>query len=202
MTKRDWIYGGIIAVLFVTIGLTIGITYRKSKEWKIELKDQTQQMEELDKLLDITEEKFEQAQKTADAASEERDALSKDKAKLKTQLAASRSKLRNRPTPATFEECKKDLVDYQEYTDGLEGTVSLLEKELQLAGVEIFSLRDVIREKNFYIETVEDKLLVQKDMNKIYKRMSKKDKRVKIWSNVLSGSVGLVLGVGVGKVSN
>ena len=195
MTKRDWIYGGLIAILFVSLGIAVGIHLRKSKEWKIELRASAARIVELDAQMKAVEVESVGLMTIADEANTSRAEIKQTLVETEAEVAKWRKRAANKAKPIT-------ITEYVVYTGQLEGSIVLLNESLTIADQEIFTLRDVITTKNAYIDLVESKLVVIQDMNKIYRRASKKDKRIKIWSNILSGSLGMVVGVAVGKVSN
>jgi hypothetical protein len=195
MTRKDYIYVGLVVVLAAVIGILLGVHIRKLKEWRVLESEYNNRITQIDKVLKETKLIAEQRLKLADEASKARDVLAEALRKNEELLIKSRKLAADKVNPITVDQ-------YKEYTGQLEGRIVLLQDSLKVAEEEIYTLRDVIKIKDDYIDAVEDKLLVQKDMNQVLRRLSKQDKRTKIWSNVLSGGAGLVVGFGLGKVGN
>ena len=195
MSKKAYIYGGIVLALVIALGITIGIHIRKKQEWGILEKQFDQRVEQLDKQIEDREERIDESIDRAEIAEKQRDSFKDEIEKQEEKLQYWRKKAASKVKPIT-------LVESKEYIEELEGANSTLKKSLVAAEVEIFELKNVIEFKDQYIDLTEEKLDVANDRNKALKRVTKRDKRMKIWTNILSGSGGLVVGFGLGKISN
>jgi hypothetical protein len=195
MTRKDFIYVGLVVILTAVIGILAGVHIRKMREWRVLETEYNNRITQIDKMLKETKLISDQRLKLADASNKAREELAKLLVKNEEELVKSRRLAADKVNPITVDQ-------YKEYTVQLEGRIVLLQDSLKVAEDEIYTLRDVIKIKDDYIDGVEEKLLVQKDMNQVLRRLSKQDKRIKVWSNVLSGGAGLLVGFGLGKVGN
>ena len=195
MAKKNIVWGTVIVLLVLLCGYLLGVYVRKVREWNILEQEFNQKVEQLDEQLDQKEDEIDIVLDRASKAEKERDSFKDALEESDKRLAHWRKRAASKVEPITLEECK-------EYAVELEGNNSTLKKSLVSAENQIFDLKTAITFKDEYIDLQEDKIDILRDKNKALKRTVKKDKRTKIWTNILSGGGGLVIGVGLGKISN
>jgi outer membrane murein-binding lipoprotein Lpp len=206
MQKKTIIYGVIIVVLLIAVGILIGREYRKREEIDIAVKGLSAEIDKLDDTIDILEDDLDVAEDKAEVAVEAAVQADAERDSFKSALATSgkrvtywRKRAANKVEPITLEESK-------EYIGELEGENSTLKKTLVKTEEAAFhwkaaseSKDEIILFKDDIIATQDDQIDIwEKKFNIVYKK-SKKEHRQKIWSNILSGSLGLTVGIAVGK---
>jgi hypothetical protein len=206
MQKKTIIYGVIIVVLLIAVGILIGREYRKREEIDIAVKGLSAEIDKLDDTIDILEDDLEVAEdkakdsvEAAVKAGEERDSFKGALATSGKKVAYWRNRAANKVNPLTLEESKEYIVE-------LEGENSTLKKTLAKTEEATFhwkaaseSKDEIILFKDDIIDKQDTQLNIWEKKYNIVKRQSKKDHRQKIWSNILSGSLGLTVGIAVGK---
>lgn len=181
--------------LLIAIGVLIGREYRKREEIDMQVEGLTQQIDELEDSLDDTEDKVKDREKTIYKQAKTITEIKSEMYESDKKLGYWRNRAKDKFKPITLEECT-------EYADKLEGNSTLCKKALLHSDVQIKDLTYVNLSKDVIIENQENQIDLWEDKYNIVKKRSKKEHRQKIWSNILSGALGLGVGVAVGKASN
>lgn len=217
--KRKSLILKVLVVLFLLgLGIALGFTFRKYREWNILEKQYQQEIEQLDQQLeqtkvnlDIKEDLAEEAVERAQKFEEEVIVLKKENETISVEVNKYKKIVEedSKTEPTNLVACKLQNKTLKQYAGKLEEQNTVLTKTVEKADEQVFDLKltikykdEVIALKDDYIETTEEKLDLANKKNRDLKRTVKKDRKTKIWSNILSGATGLSIGIPLGGLTN
>lgn len=202
MERKTIIFGAIIVVLLLAVGVIIGREYRKREEIDMAVERLSQEIEKLEDKVDATEDLLDDAMDDANAANKELSIIKDDLVESDKKVVFYRTRAANRVSPSTLEEANVQIAEQDEYIVALEGDKAKLTSALAKSEEQTARLREVDLFNKDIIASQDTQLDIWEKKYNIIKKKSKKEHRQKILSNVLIGLGSLGTGIAVGKATN